>query len=432
MPRATAVTGVTCALLAAVAPPLLRAESTNAVDVAALIAAVDAGLSETNGWTLSGLAKYAKGADYASNPACVKFDSKGDWLESYDFGARIVGIGFALRCSATDTASRFLYVRDLAGAEIGVVTNCSRTNRCESQFLSFGQDADFSQFRIVLDGKDNTGVWGIGEMFVVTADPAFAPSGLAVVKTNANYFVLGWVNGANTVSNRVDVYRVERGAGETVLLETGFDDFDAIGKGNPVPSADKLSEIDPALSGVNIYAQTNTSGICQIGTGKALGSLRYDGISDYSNVVLRLRAKRYPGDNAETMIVSVDSSGATNQVETIALGDDYTDYEIDLSSITNSGSALLIGYYTTKSNRRVLLDGMSIVKLSADRETFVGTRSVPASAGQVNFRLPSDMLTPKEEYRFSVRAVNGDGIMSDAATVEARADRPQGAAYYLR
>ena len=432
MPRATAVTGVTCALLAAVMPPLLRAESTNVVDVAALIAAVDAGLSETNGWTLSGLAKYAKGVDYASNPACVKFDSKGDWLESYDFGARIVGIGFALRCSATDTASRFLYVRDLAGAEIGVVTNCSRANRCESQFLSFGQDADFSQFRIVLDGKGNTGVWGIGEMFVVTADPVFAPSGLAVVKTNANYFVLGWVNGANTVSNRVDVYRVKRGAGETVLFETGFDDF----YGNDGSTKDFSNEIPEllgdAFSGERVYGAAGTNGICQLGTNRALGILRYDGISDYSNVVLRFRAKCYSGDNPETMIASVDSSGVTNEVKTITLLNDYTDYEIDLSSITNSGSALLIGYYTTKSNRRVLLDGMSIVKLSADRETFVGTRSVPASAGQVNFRLPSDMLTPKEEYRFSVRAVNGDGIMSDAATVEARADRPQGAVYYLR
>ena len=423
--------GVALAALACVAHLPLKAVTTNDVDIAALIAAVDAGHSETNGWALSGLSKYAKGADYASNPACVKFDTKGDWLESKDYGARILGIGFVVRCSATDTATRFLYVRNLAAAQMGVVEACLQAKKCESQFLAFGQDSDFSQFRIVLDGDGNTGVWGIGEMFVVTADLAFAPTGIAVVKTNANYFVLAWVNGANTVSNRVDVYRVERGAGETVLLETGFDDFDAIGKGNPVPSADKLSEIDPALSGVNIYAQTNTSGICQIGTGKALGSLRYDGISDYSNVVLRLRAKRYPGDNAETMIVSVDSSGVTNEVKAITLLNDYTDYEINLSSITNPGSALLIGYYTTKSNRRVLLDGMSIVRKSADLETFVGTRSVPASAGQVNFRLPSDMLTPKEEYRFSVRAVNGDGIMSDEATIGARALRNSGSVYYI-
>lgn len=424
MPRA-AVMCVALAFLAGAAHLPLKAVTTNAVDIAALIAAVDAGHSETNGWALSGLSKYAKGAD---NPACVKFDSIGDWLESNDFGARIVGIGFALRCSATDTASRFLYVRDLAGAKIGVVTNCSRADKCESQFLAFGQDADFSQFRIVLEGSGNTGVWGIGEMFVVTADPVFSPTGIAVVRTNANYFVLGWVNGANTVSNRVDVYRVERGAGETVLLETGFDNFTA--GGNSVQSDDKLPQVDAALSGVKIYAPRNTSGICQIGTDRALGALRYDGISDYSNVVLRLRAKRYPGDNAETMIVSVDSSGATNQVETITLGEDYTDYEINLSSITNQGSALLIGYYTSKSNRRVLIDSMSIVRKSSDRETFVGTRAVPAAAGSATFRLPFG-LTPKEEYRFSVRAINGDGILSGAATVEVRALLNPGSVYYI-
>ena len=429
MPRAT-VMCVALAVFACAAHLPLKAVTTNAVDIAALIAAVDAGRSETNGWALSGLSKYAKGADYASNPACVKFDTKGDWLESNDFGARIVGIGFAVRCSATNNATRSLHVRNDAGAEIGVVTNCSRANRCESQFLSFGQDADFSQFRIVLDGSGNTGVWGIGEMFVVTADPVFAPTGIAVVRTNANYFVLGWVNGANTVSNRVDVYRVERGAGETVLFETGFDDF----YGNDGSTKDFSNEIPEllgdAFSGERVYGAAGTNGICQIGTGKALGSLRYDGISDYSNVVLRLRAKCYPGDNDETMIVSVDSSGATNQVETITLGEDYTDYEIDLSSITNQGSALLIGYYTSKSNRRVLLDSMSIVRKSADRETFVGTRSVSAAAGSATFRLPFD-LTPKEEYRFSVRAINGDGIMSDAATVEVRALPNSGSVYYI-
>ena len=181
---------------------------------------------------------------------------------------------------------------------------------------------------------------------------------------------------------------------------------------------------------MNIYAQTITSGICQIGTGKALGYLRYDGISDYSNVVLRIRAKRYPGDNAETMIVSVDSSGVTNLVATITLLNDYTDYEIDLSSITNQGSALLIGYYTTKSNRRVLLNSMSIVRKSADRETFAGTRTIPAAAGRVELRLPIG-LTPKETYRIPVRAINGDGIMSDEATVEEKALPDPGSVYYI-
>ena len=422
-----AITGATCALFAAVVPLALlsvHAAVTNEVVVTELLAvANNNATTNAAGWTLNKIGKY-------SDPV-LQFNAGEDWILSPDFGVPILRLEFSVRCSAS-AARRLVIADESTGDEVRRFALCAVGNKDEEQLFEFTPQERLTQFRLKINTDDgNTGNWGVGCIVVVTADPAFAPSGLAVVKTNANYFVLAWVNGANTVSNRVDVYRVERGAGETVLLETGFDDFDAIGKRNPVPSADKLSGIDPALSGVNIYAQTNTSGICQIGTGKALGSLRYDGISDYSNVVLRLMAKRYPGDNAETMIVSVDSSGATNQVETITLGEDYTDYEIDLSSITNPGSALLIGYYTTKSNRRVLLDSMLIVRKSADLETFVGTRSVSASAGQVNFRLPSDMLTPKEEYRFSVRAVNGDGIMSDEATIGARALRNSGSVYYI-
>ena len=427
MSKSAAVTGVTCALLAAatpLAPHSVHAAVTNE-DVVAELLVVANNNATTNaaGWTLNKIGKY-------SDPV-LQFNAGEDWILSPDFGVPILRLEFSVRCSAS--AGRRLVIADEStGDEVRRFALCAVGNKDEEQVFEFTPQERLTQFRLKINTDyGNTGNWGVGRIVVVTADPVFAPTGIAVVRTNANYFVLGWVNGANTVSNRVDVYRVERGAGETVPLKTGFDDFDAIGKGNPVPSVDKLSGIDPALSGVNIYALTNTSGICQIGTGKALGALRYDGISDYSNVVLRLRAKRYPGDNAETMIVSVDSSGATNQVETITLGEDYTDYEIDLSSITNQGSALLIGYYTTKSNRRVLLDSMSIVRKSADRETFVGTRSVPAAPGQTRFRLPFD-LAPKAEYRFSVRAVNGDGIVSDETAVEARVLRPQGTVYSLR
>ena len=424
MSKSAAVTGVTCALLAAatpLAPHSVHAAVTNEDVVVELLAVANNNVT-TNaaGWTLNKIGRY-------SDPV-LQFNAGEDWIRSPDFGVPVLRLEFGVRCSAS--AGRRLVIADEStGDEVRRFALCAVGNKDEEQSFEFTPQERLSQFRLKINTDyGNTGNWGVGRIVVVTADPVFAPTGIAVVRTNANYFVLGWVNGANTVSNRVDVYRVERGAGETPLIETEFNEFS--GGGNPVQLDDKLYLIDAALSGVNIYAPKNTSGICQIGTGKALGSLRYDGISDYSNVVLRLRAKRYPGDNDETMIVSVDSSGATNQVETITLGEDYTDYEIDLSSITNQGSALLIGYYTSKSNRRVLLDSMSIVRKSADRETFVGTRSVPAAAGSATFRLPFD-LTPKEEYRFSVRAINGDGIMSDAATVEVRALPNSGSVYYI-
>lgn len=426
MSKSAAVTGVTCALFAAVAPLALlsvHAAVTNEDVVVALLAVANNNVT-TNaaGWTLNKIGKY-------SDPV-LQFNAGEDWILSPDFGVPILRLEFSVRCSAS-AVRRLVIADESTGDEVRRFALCAVGNKDEEQSFEFTPQERLSQFRLKINTDyGNTGNWGVGRIVVVTADPVFAPTGLAVVRTNANYFVLAWVNGANTVSNRVDVYRVERGAGETVLFETGFDDF----YGNDGSTKDFSNEIPEllgdAFSGERVYGAAGTNGICQIGTNRALGILRYDGISDYSNVVLRLRAKRYPGDNAETMIVSVDSSGATNQVETITLGEDYTDYEIDLSSITNQGSALLIGYYTAKSNRRVLLDSMSIVRKSADRETFVGTRSVPAAAGSATFRLPFD-LTPKEEYRFSVRAINGDGIMSDAATVEVRALPNSGSVYYI-
>ena len=424
------------AIALAVAAFAARAATTNEVDVAALVAAVDAGLSETNGWILSGLGKYAKGADYSSNIACIKFDTKGDLLESPDFGAHILGVELVVRCSATDNSTRFLYFRDMDGADAGVVATCSQANRCENKTLAFSVHADFSQFRIVLDGSSNTGVWGIGAMSVITADPVAAPTGLRVTRNGGDWCSLAWENGDGTVSNRIDTFFVDRGAGEEVLLETGFDDFSAVGKGNPVPCAAKLPGIDPSLSGENVYAPTNTSGICQVGKGDALGFLRYDGIGDYSNVVLRLRAKHYPGDNAETTVISVDSSGATNEVETIVLGDDYADYEIGLSSVTNAGSALLIGYYKTKSNRnrRVLIDSLSIVRTNADRRNLLETRWIPAAPGAASFSTKDHeiVLVPKSEYRFEVRAQNADGLISDPAAVDVVLDSPPGFRFILR
>ena len=410
-----------------------RAATTNEVDVAALVAAVDAGLSETNGWTLSGLGKYAASG---RKPACVKFDTLKDWLLSPDYGAPIMRIDATNRCSST-VPTRWLHVLDVKGAaegDLGHFPACSAGDSLELQSFDIGAGSSVSRVKLVLDGSGNTGNWGVGSLKVITADPVCEPTGLRVSRKGADWCGLSWVNGEGTVSNRVDTFLVGRGEGEAVLLDTGFDGFDAIDKKNPVPSADRLPGIDPALSGVNVYAPTNTSGICQVGTGDSLGFLRYDGIADYSNVVLRIRAKRYPRDNAETTIISVDSAGVTNEVTTIALGDDYADYEISLSSITNAGSALLLGYYKTKSNRRVLLDSLSIARVSADRETLVDSRWIPAAPGAASFSTKDHgiELLPKSEYRFGVHARNADGLVSGPMTVDTVLDSSPGFRFVLR
>lgn len=437
MRKSMACTAAAISVIALLAAVPVRAAVTNVVDVAALVAAVDAGLSETNGWTLSGLGKYAAGTAGAGSPACVKFDTIGDSLASPDFGATIIGLEIGVRCSATNNATRLLHVRGMDDVEKGVVATCDKGDKYEVKSLLFGDNADFSQFKIVLEGTKTTGNWGIGALSVITAEPAVAPSNLRVSRKGDDWCALSWENDAGTVSNRVDAFLVGRGAGEDVLLSTGFDGFDAIGKGNPVPSSEKLPEIDPLLSGVNIYAPTNTSGICQVGKGDALGIIRWEGVGGFAGVSLRMSAKRHPGDNAET-IVAYEAGGSTNAIATLVLAEEFAEYSVDLSKDADGnavpgGVAILIGYYTKKSNRRVLIDGMSIVRTGVDEKTLVDSRWIPSSPGAAAFSTEGVFaLPPKADCIFEVRAVNADGLLSDAATVETRLGGVSGFRFVLR
>lgn len=423
MTRLVALALVWAAVLAA------RAAVTNVVDVSALVAAANAGVSTTNGWTLSGLVNYTA--------SCVKFKSRGDWLLSPDFGAPIIRVEATVRCSST-TPSRQLRILD--GRSDAVLTNfvaCEKADTLEDQSIMFASDSSVSCVKLLLDGTGNAGVWGIGSLSIITAGPVGAPTDLRVVRKGDDWCVLGWVNGENTVSNRVDAYQIERGVGEMTLLETAFDEFSAIGKGNPVPHADRLSQIDPALSGVNVYAPTNTSGICQVGKGDALGIIRWAGKGDYSGVSLRMSAKKYPKDNAETTI-AFEYNGNTNAIATITLMDEFADYMVDLSKDIDDNdvpgdAALLIGYYTSKSKRRVLIDSMSIVRTNADIAMATGSCWLPASQGPASFSTRGIIdLAPRSECRFAVCAQNADGILSDAATAEALFGGTPGARLILR
>ena len=384
---------------------------TNVVDVAALAAAVDAGLSKTNGWTLSGLGKYA-------DDSSLLFNAQADSLVSVDYGAPILAVRAYVRCSSTSPLRMMCVFDDRTGAEVGRFDACATAAAKEWQTVRLAGDPVATRIRLQTT-SGSSGNWGVGALSVITADPVVAPSALAVVRTNATACVLKWVNGANTVSNRLDTFRVEKGAGEAVLLATDFDSFDATGKGNPVPSTGKLPEIDPALSGVNVYAPANTSGICQTGTTRELGIVRHAGLADYSGVTLSLVAKRYSGDNAQTIVAYERTNGGTNAVATLVLTDEFADYAVNLSSVPG-GAAILIGYYTTKSNRRVLIDSLSIVRTAADRETCIDSRFIPAAPGPMRFSTKRQVdLAPSADYRFEVCAQNGDGILSAAISTGA-------------
>ena len=410
-------------LALALAALAANAAVTNEVDVAALAAAVDAGISETNGWMLSGLGKYAAGAGGAGNPVCLKFDTLGDSLASPDFGAPIIGMEVGVRCSATNNATRLLYVRDVNGEDKGVVATCSRSDKYETQFLSFDESLGFSRFQIVLAGAKTTGNWGVGSLKVITADPIAAPTALAVVKTNTTSCVLEWVNGANTVSNRIDIYLVDAGIGDKVLYRTDFDGF----YGNATTTRDFTESVPELLgdsfSGIRVYGAAGMSGICQLGTSDAKGFLRHAGLADYSGVKLCFMLKRYETKSeAHAMQVAYETDGATNVLAVaIDLPDAFAERECDLSSVP-SDSPIIIGYYSgVGGNRRVLIDSLSIVRSGAIEETLVDSRFIPAASGEMRFSTRGAFdLVPNAGYRFEVSAQSGEGLLSSAISAEAR------------
>ena len=432
----------TVAVMAAalLASPYARAATTNEVDIAALVAAVDADLSETNGWTLSGLGKYQQGADYVSNPACVKFDSLNDWLQSPAYGKPIARIEAYVRCSATNNATRWLYVVDAkTGDRLWQFNACKKKDTLENQFYVFAPTSSVDQVRLLLDGSGQTGVWGVGRLTVVAADPADAPSNLQVSHNGGDWCTLSWENGAGIVSNRVETFSIERGIGDDVLLSTDFETFSA--GGNVVRMDASLPGIDASLTGTNVYAQVNTNGICRVGKGDELGIIRYDGPMSYAGVNLSMTAMRYPGDKADTLI-AYEHNGETNAIATLTLTDEFAKYTVDLSKDkeeknTPGGAAILIGYYdTAKNNHRILIDSLEIVRTNTIVTTTssVDSRWIPATQGAASFSTRDHEigLVPKSEYRFEVRAQNADGLISDPSAVDVVLDSLPGFRFILR
>lgn len=387
----------------------VHAAVTNVVDIGAIVAAANEGKAETNGWSMSGLSSYTDGS--------LKFPVKDAFLLSPDFGADVMRLDATVRCSST-APTRWLYV---LGEDERAITNfaaCARNDRLEEQSLELTGSNGLSRFKLLMTGHGNTGVWALGSLSVVTADPISSPFAFRVEKAAGHACVLSWTNGEHCVSNRVDAYEVKRDiSGETVVFREAFDSFSA--GGNPVEKTDDLPSLNAALSGVRVYAQANTEGICQIATGSESGFLRHSGFADYSGMSLKLVLKRYPGDNSRTRL-AWESAGVTNIFAEIELEDDFAEAQVSLDSLPG-GAAILMGYDTVKSSRRVLMDSFEIVRSGAETLLPLGSRLVVAGAGPVRFSTRGAFeIAPRTTCRFFVYAFNAEGVASSPSSVETR------------
>jgi len=402
-----------------------RAATTNEVDIAALLAVADNNATTTtNGWTLFNIGSY-------SDPV-LQFSSKDDWMLSPNFGAPILRMEFSVRCTA-NTARRLAIVNAKTGDTVREFDLCVAGNKDEFQSFDFSSEAAIEQFRLKMNAPSgSTGSWGIGNLKIVFDFDA--PADLRVSRKGGDWCGLLWENGEGTVSNRVDTFLVERGAGEEVIFQKEFDNFIGNQTANKPVSDDLTELLGGAFSGVNVYALGATNGICLVGQGKKLGILRYAGCADYTGVCLSLTVKCYPGDNAETKL-AYELNGETNVVTAIDLTEDFVENVVDLGAMgVPDGAAILIGYYDTPSNRRVLIDSMSMVRTHPDTLTPIDSRWIPASPGVASFSTKDYgiELLPKSEYRFEVRSKTAGVLVSDPAAVDVVLDSLPGFRFILR
>ena len=423
--RRVAIGAVMAAAL--LASPYARAATTNEVDIAALVVASGAGLSETNGWTVS-----SKLDSYTD--ASLRFNEWIDWIVSPDYGDPILRIEAKVRSSAREP-TRWLCVFDAkTDANVGGFAASSSEGTQADRLVDFSERRPLvSQAKLMLDpsGSGST-AWGVGSLKVITTHPISEPSNLCVSRKGGNRCELLWENGEGTVSNRVDTVLVERSEeGETVLLSTGFDNFSA--GGNPEPKTNELAKIDAALSGLRIYSPANTTGVCQIATGTMSGYLRHSGFADYSGISLKLVLKQYSGDSDGTQIAYETNDVIEVFGDRLPLPSEFEERIVDLSGVPR-GAAILIGYDTVASKRRVLIDSLEFVRKGTETKTVVDSRWIPATQGAASFSTRDHEigLVPKSEYRFEVRAQNADGLISDPSAVDVVLDSPPGFRFILR
>ena len=405
---------------ALLALPSARAATTNDAPMEALLAVANNNVeTNANGWTLHKIGRYSE--------PFLHFNSKDDWILSPDFGTRILRLELKVRCS--DSAERLLTIVDEAtGKVLRTLEACVSSKSVEYRNYDFDVDESFSQFRLKMT-DNGSAQWGVGEIKVIMDDPVI---GLCVSRKGGNWCELLWENGEGTVSNRVDTLLVERSEeGETVLLSTGFDNFSA--GGNTEPKTNELAKIDAALSGLRIYSPANTTGVCQIATGTASGYLRHSGFADYSGISLKLVLKQYPGDNDGMQIAYETDNGIKVLGDRMPLPADFEERIVDLSGVPR-GVAILIGYDTVASNRRVLIDSLEFVRNGTETKTLVDSRWIPAAPGAASFstRDYGIELVPKSEYRFEVRSKTAGVLVSDPAAVDVVLDSPPGFRFILQ
>lgn len=364
----------------------------------------DAALTNTTDWVYSEkIQRSSAGGEH------VYFNTLGSYVRSPVFPFRVTSVRLELSCSSA-TPTRHLAIVPSAGESLQSADVSAKEKREFQTFAFDGSDAARS-FDIVLTGSGQTGNWHLYSATISGVPIVPPPSELHAGDVGYNRFTLSWVNPEGAVSNRIDVSKVLRSEATGVTIEDfGFDEISA--GGNPKDFETFRGSLPPhyeKLSGSNLYAATNSTGLLMISTGKDRGMLVHSGFASYAGLTLCMTLKRYCND-ANTMTVGWTNGGATtNLIATVDLGNDFATEFISLSE-ADDGARLVFNYSGNADQHRVIIDEISFIRGYSPAGVATNlVKSVFAAGSPARAR----GLSPSTDYIVTVSAFDAEGNESD-------------------
>ena len=398
--RIAAVAGkLAVALAVLLAPAILIAETINVT--------FDAALTNETGWV------YDTGFEYVSTQKKYGFKSGNKNLDQiispvFDFAVTSVVINAE---KASNKTTRKMSIRATSGNAahnaVELVDGIIPPDQVSFTITNIWDKSDgvHSFSLLTTGGSGSLYLTGAVISGVLIID---APTNLQADDIKGTRFRLSWTNPENAVSNCVEVSSVQLAEPTgTTVEEFGFDEISAGGNAvNFAKFRDLLPPHYEKLSGTNLYAATNSTGLLQISTGKDRGELVYSGYEAYTDLTLKLTLKRYGGDANTMTIAWTDGGATTNSLETINLADDFITEFINLSSVTD-GARIVFNNSGNDDTHRVIIDEIAFIRdyVPAHAETnLVKTAFV---AGSTTYSVRG--LCPRTEYIARISAFDAEG-----------------------
>lgn len=390
------------ALLAALFLPALVSAEVIKVDVGVW---ADVGTGETNGWTVSEIDRYSKGEG-----GYTRFNTMNDYAISPDFVSCVTQVVMRVKSSSI-AIERFLTLTPTVPTSGAGRHVAAANTRLTNQTFVWTFSEGVRQFRLQNETGKGNGTWAIAALTVYT-DRIEPPEGLRDESPYRDAFLAGWDAVPQAVRYEVKCASVTHTPPQYETVASW--DFSTLT--NTYGSTRDLEQLQinfpdllGDLSGSNVCMQAHESGHIQIGKGNDLGLLALPCQASGGGLTGILCAWKFPEGAKTTMPICSVKNGVTNDLATLEITKDRTEYRFPLPDDLATDCILLSsttnGLSQKDKNGRVRVERFAVVSgyvpgtATTNECLFVGTR---ATEKQVKDLAPG-------EWMWAVRSFDAEG-----------------------